>query len=86
MARSAESHTTGHGQDRTPARGAIAGSHYGSTTDCRQLRLTTDKSLTSDDSPDSLNSMVTAQRRLNLLIERMEDLVVGQRAPCWSGW
>jgi MoxR-like ATPase len=33
-----------------------------------------------DDSPASLTSVVTAQRRLSLLIERMEDLVVGQRA------
>jgi MoxR-like ATPase len=33
-----------------------------------------------DESSGSLNAVVTAQRRLSLLIERMEDLVVGQRA------
>ena len=32
-----------------------------------------------DRPPASLTSMVTAQRRLSLLIDRMEDLVVGQR-------
>ena len=45
-------------------------------TSTRQRRLTT----TIDDSPASLTAVVAAQRRLSLLIERMEDLVVGQRA------
>jgi MoxR-like ATPase len=35
--------------------------------------------MTLDDSPASLASIVTAQQRLNALIDRMEDLVVGQR-------
>ena len=35
--------------------------------------------MTLDDSPASLASVVTAQKRLSALIDRMEDLVVGQR-------